>query len=286
MTITQALASAAEKLQAKKISSARLDAEVLLSYVIKWPREYLWAHGEKKLKPAEQKLYSTLVSRRAKYEPVAYLIGHKEFYGLKIKVNKKVLIPRPETELLVDEIIGYVGRVKPSKIVILDVGTGSGAIALALAKNLPQAEIWASDASADALKTAKNNARALKLKITPIKSNLLKNIKPGLLKGAIIVANLPYLNKKEIKNFPWEIKKGLKYESPNALFANRYGTAVYEELFRQISGLARKPAIVIAEIGSYHWRNFLRLAKKYFPKHSINIKNDLTGRPRILTIEL
>jgi release factor glutamine methyltransferase len=285
MSINQALNQATKKLQSKNISSTRLDAELLLSFVLKKPREYLLAQGEKKIKPTEQKKYSTLILRRAKYEPVAYLTGYKEFYGLKIKVNKNVLIPRPETELLVEEVTNYVRRVKSSKTAILDMGTGSGAIALALAKNLPKAKIWASDASPDALKIARNNAKALKLKINVIYDNLLKHIKTGLVANAVIAANLPYLDKNEIKNFPPEIKRGLKYEPPSALFATRHGTAIYEELFKQISGLSIKPAILISEIGSYHWRDFMRLAKKYFPRELISIKNDLTARPRILIIK-
>jgi len=268
----------------KKISSARLDAEVLLSHTIKKPREYLIAHWEKTLRANEQKLYSSLISRRAKYEPVAYLTGIKEFYGLPIKVNKNALIPRPETELLVEEIIALAGP-KGAKTVIFDIGTGSGSIALALAKNLPQARIWALDASADALRIAKINARALNLKIGLIYSNLLKEIKVADLVGSILAVNLPYLDKAEIKDLPIEIKRGLKFEPQNALYAAMKGTALYEELFKQIIDRKLRPAYLIAEIGSHNWRDFLSLAKKYFPQAEISVAKDLAKRPRVLKIK-
>jgi len=285
MTIEQALSGSAKKLQQKNIPSARLDAEVILAHFLKKPREYLLAHSEKTLKAIEHKKYSMLIARRAKYEPVAYLTGNKEFYGLAIKVNNRVLIPRPETELLVDEIIALALSKSP-KMTILDIGTGSGCIALSLAKNLPQARIWALDASADALNLAKNNAKALRLKISFIKSDLLENVKSALIKDAILAVNLPYLDKREIKNFPPEIKQGLKFEPQEALYALKRGTALYEKLFKQINASKSKPSILIAEIGSHNWRDFLRLAKKYFPASKITIKKDLAGRPRILTIKI
>lgn len=284
MDIKMVLNDATKKLAAKKISSARLDAEVILSYVLKKPREYVLAHTERILKPAEQKMCSTLIARRTKYEPIAYLIGEKEFYGLPIKVNKNVLIPRPETELLVSEIICLV-QSKGSKSTILDIGTGSGSIALALAKNLPKARILALDASADALSLAKINAKALRLEISFKKSDLLKNVKSEIIKDSILAVNLPYLDKREIKDFPIEIKRGLKYEPQDALYAGKHGTALYEELFEQINSSEFKPSYLVAEIGSHNWRDFFSLAKKYFPQAEISVIKDLANRPRILKIK-
>ncbi|MFA5020718.1 MAG: peptide chain release factor N(5)-glutamine methyltransferase [Patescibacteria group bacterium] len=287
MTIDKSLIKAMQKLLAKEIASARLDAEVLLGFVLKQPREYLLAHTEKSLKPAEQKMYSTLIGRRSRFEPIAYLIGRRDFYGLPIRVDSRVLIPRPETELLVEEVlkIALQRPLKSRPMAILDIGTGSGAIALALAKNLSQAKIWASDASADALYLAKKNASGLGLKITFIKSDLLKNVPAGLIGGAILIANLPYLDRAEIKDFPLAIKRGLKYEPPAALFAGKRGTALYEELFRQLNRFETRPAYLLIEIGSHNWRDFLQLAKKYFPAASIEVIKDLARRPRVLKIK-
>lgn len=287
MTIRVALSDGAKKLSHKKISSASLDSEVLLAYALSKSREYLIAHWEKELKPAELKKYTALITRRLKFEPVAYLTCVKEFYGLAITVNKSVLIPRPETELLVSEIINIASAdtAKGSKTVILDIGTGSGSIALALSQNLPQARILALDTSADALSLARINARRLKSIISFIKSDLLAKVKPGLIAGSIIAVNLPYLDKAEIKDFPEEIKQGLKFEPQSALFASKRGTALYQKLFAQITALPDQPKYLLAEIGSHNWRDFLSLAKKHFPKAKISVKKDLARRPRILTIE-
>lgn len=287
MTIQEVLHSATRILQAKQISSAHLDAEVLLAFVIKKPREYLLAHDEKNLTVRQVEAYAKLIARRSAYEPVAYLIGTKDFYGLSIKVDNTVLIPRPETELLVDEVINFASTTdtKSPKTPIFDIGTGSGVIALALAKSLPKAQIWALDSSLDALNLAKINARRLKVKIKPVYSNLLDNVKPSLLAGSIIVANLPYLDKQEIKDFPLEIKRGLKFEPQGALYASKRGTGLYEKLFRQLNKLSVQPRILVAEIGSHHWREFLQLTNKHFPQTKIAIKKDLAKRPRILVIE-
>jgi release factor glutamine methyltransferase len=289
MTISAALAQAKRKLIAKQISSAQLDAEILLSSIIKKPREWLLAHDEKPLKAAEQKKYSTLVARRAKYEPVAYLLGQKDFYGLTLKVSPAVLIPRPETEQLIDEVL-KIARQQTAigqKPAILDIGTGSGAIALAFKKALPKARILALEISPRALSLARLNAKNSRLKIDIIKSDLLAKAPVKLLGGSILTVNLPYVDKTETRKFPKEIKTGLKYEPSGAIFAGQQGTAVYEKLFRQIAKLpaGNQPSFMIAEIGSYHAKKFLALANKYFVQAKISLKKDLFGRNRFLIIK-
>lgn len=289
MTISQALAQAKRKLIAKQISSAQLDAEILLSSILKKPREWLLAHDEKQFKTTEQKKYSILVARRAKYEPVAYLLGQKDFYGLTLKVSPAVLIPRPETEQLVDETV-KIARQQTTpgrKPVILDIGTGSGAIALALKKTLPKARILALETSPKALSLARLNAKKLNLKLDFIKSDLLAKAPVKLLGESILAVNLPYVDKAETRKFPTEIKAGLKYEPSGAIFASRHGTAVYEKLFRQIAKLptGNKPAYLVAEIGSYHAKKFLALANKYFVQAEISLKKDLFGRDRFLIVK-
>lgn len=285
MTIKKTLETAAKKLTAKGISSARLDVEVILSYTLKRPREWLLAHWEHILKPAEQKAFYKLIARRIRHEPVAYLIGSKNFYGLNIKVSNKVLIPRPETEQLVDEVLGLATTAKGLKLTIVDIGTGSGAIALALAKSLPKAVIVALDTSPDAMKLAKNNSQALRLPISFIKSDLLAKVKKPILAGAILVVNLPYLDKADTDKFPIEIKRGLKFEPQSALYAKKRGTALYQKLFEQINNLKIQPYTLVAEIGSVNWRDFLKLAQKAFPEAQVAIKKDLARRPRILVIK-
>lgn len=286
MTIKQALNFGYRRLQKKDISSAYLDAEILLSFAIKKPREFVLAHNERRLSATEQKKYSALIARRAKYEPVAYLLGYKEFYGLKIKINKKALIPRPETELLVEMVADAYSRLVGSKPAIIDIGTGSGVIALALKKTLPKARILAVEASATTLALARQNAKNLHLSPVFLKRDLLAKVPVKWLDRAILAVNLPYVDRAEIAGFSREIRLGLKYEPDEAIFADQQGTALYEKLFRQISNLptTAQPSLIVAEIGSHHFKKFVKLANKYFVQAKIELKKDLAGRNRFLII--
>ncbi len=286
MTNSQALNAATKKLLGKKISSAHLDAEVLLSFVLKLSREKVLAHPENNLTAAQSDKFKKLISRRAKYEPIAYIIGVKEFYGLPIKVSPKVLIPRPETELLVEEVAEYAQKLGPKclKRPIIDVGTGSGSICLALKKRLPQAQIWGLELSTEALSLARQNAKNLGLSVKFKKSDLLAGFIEGL-KDSIIVANLPYLDRQEIKDFPIEIKRGLSYEPSEALYADHHGLDAYRAMFAQIKKAKALPRAIFIEIGSAYWRDFLKLAKDNFPQAKIELKKDYAGWPRIITIK-
>ncbi len=287
MTITQVLANASKLLSAKKITSAYLDAEVLLAFVLKTSREKVLAHPERKLSLAQIKKFQSLISRRAKYEPVAYLIGYKLFYGLLIKVSPQVLIPRPETEQLVELVAEYATKrdSKGLKRPILDVGTGSGCICLALKKLLPQAQIWGLELSTGALKLARQNAKSLGLSIDLVKSDLLAGFK-GNLRDAIIIANLPYLDRQELRSFSVEVKRALSYEPTEALFAGRHGLSAYYKLFRQINQREDKPEAIFIEIGSAFWRDFLKLTKDSFPQADILLIKDLCGKQRFIRIIL
>ena len=237
MNIQQALVSGTEKLKSAKIISASLDAEILLSWTLNKPKSYLFTYPEKKLTQAQLAKFEKYISRRSKNEHVAYLTSHKEFYGLDFLVNKNVLIPRPETELLVEEVL------KNKKIKRLaDIGTGSGCIAIALAKNNPELKIYAADISAKALIIARKNAKKYKLKnIIFKKGNLLEPIKN--IKLDAVVANLPYLSKKIYKkNY-----HNLKFEPKNAMLAGKDGLDYYRKLFEQIKKLKYKPKYIFYE---------------------------------------
>lgn len=287
MTIKQSLHQAIKKLQQKQIDSAHLDAEVLLSHILKKPREWLLAHDDRILTASQTAKFEKLILRRAKYEPLAYIIGYKEFYGLKYKVSPAVLIPRPETEQLV-EIVTELARVMPvkgQKPVILDVGSGSGCICLTLRKLLPKAQILALEASTKALFLARQNAKNLHLNVDFIKSDLLAGVPVKLISGAILAVNLPYLERAEIAKFPLAIRRGLAYEPASALYAKKFGTGAYEALYKQINSLAVKPAYLVTEIGAFHYKKFLALANKYFVQADIELKTDLAGRPRFIIIK-
>lgn len=286
MTIRQAAAFGAQKLKQAKIPSAILDAEVLLSYVLKKDKEFIFINPEFKLNQAQAKKYKWLIKRRAKFEPVAYLTGQKEFYGLNFLVNKNVLIPRPETELLVEEAINLVKKSEifnaQSKIVIADIGTGSGAIAIALKKYLPKTKIIATELSPSALNVAQKNATRNKVAIKFIKTDLLNGLKDQI---DLIAANLPYVPtaEKKIKNI---FSASLKYEPAQALYSGPYGLKAYEKLFGQIRSLKNKPKVLVCEIGSTFVAKTKTLAKKYFPSAKITLKKDLCGKNRLMIADL
>lgn len=284
MSIAQVLQQAVKKLKSRDIISAELDAELLLAEAISRPREYVLAHPEQKLTVKQAAKFKALLKRRQSYEPIAHILGRKEFFGLEFKVNKNVLIPRPETETLCELALDYISQNKIKKII--DVGTGSGAIALAIKKSLPQAEVLAVDDSAPALFLARQNVKRHKYNIKFLKSDLVKNIPDHWLAGSVIVTNLPYLDRATIKKYSKSLKKQLAHEPPGALFAASHGTAAYAELFRQLTIRPIKPRAVFCEIGPCHWQEYYKVAEKYFPASAIKIKQDLAGKKRVLVIDL
>ena len=290
MIIRQALILADKKLTKAKIASAALDAEVLLSYVTNRPKEFLYAHNEKALTTAQSKKFFTLIKRRSKSEPVAYLTHNKEFYGLNFYVDKNVLTPHPETELLVEEVLSFCARNLSSikKIRLIDVATGSGCIAIALKKNLGRRlEVIASDISPQALQVAKENARLNRVSINFVASDLLSKLISGKKMPVfdIIVANLPYVDKKEIHSLPLASRKTIAFEPPVALYGGWHGLKLYHKLFQQINRLTPLPRLLACEISDKHPKEIKKIAQNYFPRASINIKKDLGGLPRIIIIE-
>ena len=280
MTIKNALTKYSKLLKENNTPSPNLDAEVILSYVLKKPKEYLYTYPEKNLTTKQLNDLTTLIKRRTKGEPVAYLTNHKEFFGLDFYVDERVLIPRPETEELVEEVIKVVSNkgsvISNQSLTICDIGTGSGCIAIALAKNLPNIKLIATDISKDALTVAKKNARQLKVydRIKFLHGNLLEPIKN--MKLDIIVANLPYLTKQE----------ALKHEPNLALVASNKGLSLYNELFHQIKKYKFPNAVVIIEFAPHQRIGLSKYIKRLYPQGEINIKKDLAKRYRILKITL
>ena len=285
MTSGESLAAAIKKFRQKNIPSAHLDAEVLLSFVLKKPREFLLAHPEHRLTAGQTKKFLDLTARRAKYSPIAYLIGHKEFFGLDFFINENVLVPRPETELLAEQAVAWLRAWRKNnptkKITVIDVGTGSGCVIITLKKSFPEINAIGIDVSPAALKVAVANARRHKVKITFRHGNLLKNFPPAK-DDYIIVANLPYVDKKE-KLTAWE-KKSISREPAVALYGGKNGCQKYRELFEQISVWPKSPLLLAGEINSGRRREMLALAKKYFPERKIVFAKDLAGKWRDIIV--
>lgn len=261
-----------------------MDAEVLLSFVAGKTREELLVHPEKDISPGKFKKYKNLIARRATHEPVAYIIGKKGFFGLEFKVNPSVLIPRPETEILVEEAIkGF--RVEGRGYRIVDVGTGSGAIAVALAKNLPNAKIIATDVSAKALKIAKQNAKnnGVGKRIKFVKTSLLPNLKAYSLRPtALIVANLPYLPARVWQKAMPDVKK---FEPKGALLGGVDGLNLIKKLLQKIKSENIKGTVLL-EIDPSQPKKLSSFTKKLFPRAIMETKKDLSGLFRIVKIEI
>ena len=305
--VKKALKSAILRLKKAGIESPVLDAEVLLAFAFKKPKEYLYSHPETELTPSQIRLFRKLIARRAKHEPVAYLTGIKEFFGLDFIVNRNVLIPRPETELIVEEVLKIIKEdplslpLTKGEKVLIDIGTGSGCIPIAVVKNsgIPTIAI---DTSSAALKIAQKNSKrnGITKNIKFIKNDLLKNwkLEIGNWKLVILTANLPYLPTSEWRAAPMDVKK---YEPQNALDGGKDGLKYYRELLPQIkrlSQISQIPIICLFEFCPEEKNALKRLVCKYFPNPSpppflrgrtrvtVEIKKDLTKRDRLLILEI
>jgi release factor glutamine methyltransferase len=269
-----------------KIMPAEL--ELLLAFIIKKEKEWVIAHPEYVLKKTQTLRLQKALRRRQKGYSVAAITGHKEFFGLDFFVNTKVLIPRPETELLVEETIDEIKKQRGQKIILIDIGTGSGCIPVSIAKNLSRStEVFATDISAAALRIAKKNAERHKIKIKFLRGNLLNPLAEYLSKKLkkealfFITANLPYLTRKQFAS-----EASIQKEPRTAFVAdNKNGLALYEKLFRQIQKILPGEKIkIIIEIDPRQSATAFKLAQKYFPDAKIKIKKDLSGRDRVLII--
>ncbi len=261
----------------KTSPSPALDSEVLLSHFINKPKEYLLTNPHKKVDPKLEKKFLTAINRRLLGWPVAYLIKEKEFYKLKFYVDKKVLIPRPETEGLVDLTIKFARSSKNDRFKILDLGTGSGNIIVTLAKMMgSKYQYFASDISPQAITIAQKNAKLHKVKVKFADGNLLEPW--GKQRFDIIVANLPYLAKL--------VDPSTKYEPLGALVAAKKGLKLYEELFKQIRPLSTKPHALFLEIGRDQGHLIKKLAAKLLPVYKTRVYKDLFGRDRYGVLQL
>ncbi|MFA6296064.1 MAG: peptide chain release factor N(5)-glutamine methyltransferase [Patescibacteria group bacterium] len=270
-------------------SSPDLDCEILLSFVLKKNKEYLFANSEIELNEKQIEQFNQLLERRKKHEPIAYIINNKEFFGLNFYVDKRVLIPRPETEILVEEVIreqklrrsAFSGESRASsrlELKIADVGTGSGCIAVSLAKNLENAKIFAIDLSYDALEVAKINVEKNKANVELLQGNLLEPLLEN--KVDIICANLPYITVEQLDLTEEDVRK---FEPKTALIVKEE-TTLYSELLDQAPRYLNKNGIIFFEIDPVFKDKMINLVKEKMPEAKYEIKNDLGGCERVMII--
>lgn len=276
-------------------SVSPLDREILLSLALKKSKEYILAHPEKKLAKGQIAKLKKYIKRRSAGEPIAYITGQKEFFGLDFGVNKNVLIPRPETELLVELAINKIQNTRyRMRDTIIDVGTGSGNIIVSIAKNLPRkiqnkTNFFAADVSRSALRVARQNAQKHKVdkKIKFIQSDLLEYFPKNKIKtkNILIVANLPYVSPALFK----KNESNLCFEPKNALISPQRGLRHYKRLLKEIGNICEKRFVFrvscCAEISPEQKPQIGRIARKILPKAKIQFFKDLAGKWRIAMIE-
>lgn len=233
------------------VTSARLDAEILLCFVLNVKRSWLHAHNKDVITPKQVRQFRTLVRRRLNREPVAYIIGTKEFYGREFSVTPDVLIPRPETEELVGLALvelegrkmkegGEANQVAESYRV-LDVGCGSGCIGITLKLEQPELDVTLCDISEKALKTARENTKRLGADVTFVESDLLSSFILHPSSFSVIIANLPYVDRS------WETSPETVFEPEIALYANREGLELIDKLIRQAPKLLARGGYLLLE---------------------------------------
>ena len=256
---------------------ARLDAESLLLYLIQCDRAFLIAHSDEILNAEGAVRYYALIERRLAGEPIQYITGQTEFYGLPFRVDSSVLIPRPETEHLVEKVLSLEGSFPLPRIV--DVGTGSGAIAIALAHKLPSASITAIDLSAQALMVARANAEqnAVTNRICFLQGDLLAPVARETFH--IVVSNPPYVAESDRASLAVEVRD---HEPELALFAGTDGLAVYRKLIPQAHSVLVPSGFIALEVGSgQHSAVSALLVASGFT--DIEITPDLQGIQRVVT---
>lgn len=275
-----------------------LDINLIISAVLKKPREFVLAHPEYELITNHRLQITNYIKRRIKGEPLAYILGRKEFYGLNFKVDKNVLVPRPETEMMVEEAIKRITH-NAQHITIVDVGTGSGCIIITLANvinyklQITNYKLFGLDISQKALTVARQNAKIHEVnkKIKFLKSDLLNSVikNKEIVIGnceLIIVANLPYLDAGWKNLLKSTETRGLKFEPRIALYAGKDGLDAYRRLAEQIKTLkekTRQPITVFCEIGHKQAKGI----KKIFSfARNVETKKDLAGLDRLAIIEI
>ena len=278
MTLKQALSRARELLAASNIEDPPLESEILLRHVLKISRPELYQDFNRELNPEQEKDFRSLIQRRLNREPTAYITGHREFYGLDFYVDPSVLIPRPESELLVENSLQLAQNHPVSAIA--EVGTGCGAIAISLALSLPQVKIYATDISAAALRVALFNCRKHEVidRICLLAGDMLDPLPEPV---DLIVANLPYIREPELPQ-----TSTLNFEPSLALNGGADGLEKMRQLGTQISDKLRPGGRLLLEIGQGQKRAVTTFLRSLFPSARIEVAPDLSGIDRVISLTL
>jgi release factor glutamine methyltransferase len=274
VNLKETLASARAVLAGNHIEDASLESEVLLRHVLGISRPQLYSELDREIDLARQEVLRSLVERRLGGEPSAYITGHREFYGLDFYVDRRVLIPRPESELLVEKAV-CLARDHPVSI-IADIGTGCGALAISLALSLPETRIYATDISAPALEVARLNCRRHGTldRVRLLHGDMLDPLPEAV---DMIIANLPYVSKPELPR-----TGPLSFEPALALNGGPQGVQKLARLCHQAGGRLRPGGHLLLEIGQGQSAAVSAILHKVFPRAQIEVSRDLGGIERVV----
>jgi release factor glutamine methyltransferase len=301
MDVRAALKEAMARLRAANVPSHTLAAELLMISALERDRTWLYTHPETAIEPQAAEKYFALVARRAAGEPTQYLTGKQEFWGLEFEVSPAVLIPRPETEHVVEVVLERLGArgikirmdtgAPGPHLRVADIGTGSGCLAVALAYELPHADVFATDISARALELARRNARRHQVaeRVHFVETNLLDAFLCGSARSGggaqpfdVIVSNPPYVALDDAASLPREVRE---HEPHAALFGGRTGVELYGRLIDQARFLLRDGGILVVELGYNCADRVLKIVREQPSWGNMSVTNDLAGIPRVLAAE-
>lgn len=261
MTIGEWLNEATNELRKAGIDSARLDADLILSHTVREPRTYLHAHDDENLDSKHEDIATARLELRLEHTPVAYIIGHKEFYGRRFKTTPAALIPRPESETIIellDEIIPKNLPLLPMKLRLVDVGTGTGALGITAKLTWPELDITLIDIDNHALNLAQENAALLQADVRLLKNDLLRGYHTPV---DIIVANLPYVDRS------WDVSADTHAEPDLALYAPDEGLSLIKQLLEQGTLLLKPHGHILLESDPRQQYKIIEFAKALGYKH-------------------
>ena len=278
MTTKEVLARARKMLTASNIEDAPLEAELLLRDALKISRVQLYSELDRELTPQQKEAFWGRIRRRLNHEPSAYILGHREFYGLDFYVDQNVLIPRPESELLVEKALELAHNNTLSTIA--EIGTGCGAIAVSLALNLPQTRIYATDISTSALKVARSNCQRYGVadRVCLLAGDMLDPLPQPV---ELIIANLPYVRESQVSE-----TEELDFEPRLALDGGSDGLEKIRRLCLQVIEKLRPGGYLLLEIGEGQGRAVTTFLCQLFPSAKVEVTPDLGGIDRVVSLAL
>ncbi|MBP7688249.1 MAG: peptide chain release factor N(5)-glutamine methyltransferase [Thermoflexales bacterium] len=280
MTLQQLCQQATEQLEAIDVDAPRLSAEVILAHALDITRTQLLTRLDQSPNPAELALFQVNLERVLKDEPLAYVVGHREFYDLDLITDRRALIPRPETECLIEFALErFTNHPAPR---IADIGTGCGGIAVTLAKHLPRAHVIATDLSAEAVDLARENAvrHGVADRIDFRVGSLLEPVTETL---DLLAANLPYIDDKD---WPYLQKTIRGHEPKMAFLGGPDGLDLMRAMLKDAPRVVKAGGLILMEIGAYQGDDVTAIAQPHFPSAQITVRPDYAGLDRLVVIEV